>query len=191
MIYETTNFFIDFHAIPFPRKGEVLYGLDSAREISIYNDTIFSISHRGLLYFQEKWIDERFTNSHINTFRTLIYLYEIKIFDKNVFIEPSNDYGRQHSLDKAPWTGLATGDAAASNWAEYLFIEKTFESGFYSKFYPISIKRSESNNLCIKYNCDKKIISSEYCFNLLGSLFTAVTNIKNLLGTRYPAVPNF
>ena len=179
MIYETSNFFIDFHAIPFPRRGEILYGLDSAREISIYNDTIFSISHRGLLYFQEKWIDERFTNSHINKFRNF--------FGKNVFIEPSNDYERQHSLDKAPWTGLATGDAAASNWAEYLFIEKTFESGFYSKFYPISIQRSESNNSCIKYNCDRKIISSEYCFNLLGTLFTAVINIKNLLGARSSA----
>ena len=37
-IYETTNFFIDFHAIPFPRNGEFLFGLDSAREITIYND---------------------------------------------------------------------------------------------------------------------------------------------------------
>ena len=60
-IYETQNFFLDFHAIPFPRKGERLFGMDSAREITIYNDTIFSISHRGLLFFEEEWIDERFT----------------------------------------------------------------------------------------------------------------------------------
>ena len=72
MIYETTNFFIDFHAIPFPRKGENLYGLDSAREITIYNDTIFSISHRKLSYFEEEWIDERFTISHIKKFRILL-----------------------------------------------------------------------------------------------------------------------
>ena len=79
-----------------------------------------------------------------------------KIFDKNVFIEPSNDYERQHSLNKAPWTGLATGDEAASDWAEYLFIEKTFESGAFSKFYPISIQRSESNNLCKKLTVIEK-----------------------------------
>ena len=65
-IYETTNFFINFHAIPFPRKGELLNGLDSAREITIYNNTVFSIGHRKLLYFEEEWIDERFTISHIN-----------------------------------------------------------------------------------------------------------------------------
>ena len=68
MIYETSNFFIDFHAIPFPRRGEIIYGLDTPREITIYNDTIFSISHRRILYFEEEWIDERFTTSHINKF---------------------------------------------------------------------------------------------------------------------------
>ena len=69
-IYETKNFFIDFHAIPFPRKGENLNGVDSAREIIIYNDTIFSISHRGLLYFEGEWIDGRFTITHIRIVHT-------------------------------------------------------------------------------------------------------------------------
>ena len=67
MLYETENFFIDFHGIPFPRKGKVIYGnsiMDSTREITIYNDTIFSVSHRRLMYFEDDWIAERFTLSH-------------------------------------------------------------------------------------------------------------------------------
>ena len=64
MIYETENFFIDFHGIPFPRKGKIINGMDSAREITIYNDTIFSVSHRRLMYFEKDWIAERFNLSH-------------------------------------------------------------------------------------------------------------------------------
>ena len=70
MIYETKNFMIDFHAIPFPRKGEEIHGVDSAREITIYNDTIFSVSHRRLMYFEEEWIAERFKFSQIYIIRT-------------------------------------------------------------------------------------------------------------------------
>ena len=64
MIFETENFFIDFHGIPFPRKGKIINGMDSAREITIYNDTIFSVNHRRLMYFEEDWIAEWFTLCH-------------------------------------------------------------------------------------------------------------------------------
>ena len=67
MIYETENFMIDFHTIPFPRKGQdtFAYGMGDAREITIYNDTIFSVSHRKLMYFEEDWIADRFNLSHM------------------------------------------------------------------------------------------------------------------------------
>ena len=84
----------------------------------------------------------------------------------NVFIEPSNDYEGQHSLDKAPWTGLNTGDPTVS----ILHILVSQAMGYDrsdSKFYPISIQRSGSNNLCLKFNCDVKIINFGCCFKRL------------------------
>ena len=70
--------------------------------------------------------------------------------------EPSNDYEGQDSLDKAPWTGLETEDPVGISLLETLFFQ-VFGSRSLSKFYPITIQMSESNHLCIKYNCNVKI----------------------------------
>ena len=64
-----------------------------------------------------------------------------------MFFEPSNDYEEQHSLDKAPWTGLEADDQNSSLLETLLF--QVFGSRSLSKFYPITIQRSESNNSCI------------------------------------------
>ena len=74
----------------------------------------------------------------------------------NIFIEPSNDYEGQHSLDRAPWTGLETEDPVGSSWMEILLIQ-TFGFRSLSKFYPITIQRSVSTNLCITFHCNLKI----------------------------------
>ena len=77
-----------------------------------------------------------------------------------MFFEPSNDYEGQHTLDKAPWTGLEAEDPVGISLLETVLIH-VFGSRSLSKFYPITIQRSESNHLCIKYNCNVKIYQIE------------------------------
>ena len=63
------------------------------------------------------------------------------------FNEPSNDYEGQQSLDRAPWAGLEFEDPVGNDSFETL-INLVYQGAEppLSKFYPISIQRSESKN---------------------------------------------